>query len=280
VIAATRLGFPISTTHALTGAILGTGMMASESVNIPALGSGFILPLLLSPVLAIFLATVVYTGLRSARTTLGIHKESCICVAPDMEDALPSGTGVMALQRKVPSVSLLVEDQQVCDQLYGGHLLGFRVQSVIDAVHFLSAGFVSFARGLNDTPKIAAALLVIRGLNVPLSVGAIAVAMALGGILSARRVADTMSTKITTMSHGQGLASNLTTGALVLLASVFGLPVSTTHVSVGALAGIGWMNGGANGGVLRGIGLSWLLTLPFATVCSAVVWWLLRFLNG
>src|SRR6476659_7551061 len=53
VIAATRFGFPISTTHALTGAIVGCGLVAvGMGVNFAALGKGFVLPLLLSPVLA------------------------------------------------------------------------------------------------------------------------------------------------------------------------------------------------------------------------------------
>ena len=143
----------------------------------------------------------------------------------------------------------------------------------MDGLHFLSAGVVSFARGLNDTPKIAGMLLAIRALDIRLGTGALAMAMAIGGLLSAARVAETMSVKITTMNHGQGLAANLATGVLVIAASLFGLPVSTTHVSVGALVGIGLTRREANAGVLRGIALSWLLTLPCAGLSAALVWW-------
>src|SRR6266508_6920392 len=62
VIIATLTGFPISTTHALTGAIMGCGFVAvGLQVNLSALGKGFFLPLLLSPVLAIAVAGVLYS---------------------------------------------------------------------------------------------------------------------------------------------------------------------------------------------------------------------------
>jgi len=79
-----------------------------------------------------------------------------------------------------------------------------------------------------------------------------------------------MSLKIAEMNHGQGLAANLATGTLVILASGYGLPVSTTHVSVGALFGIGLITGRANLRVVLGIVLSWVLTLPCAAIFGAL----------
>src|SRR5213595_3481270 len=61
VIIATLTGFPISTTHALTGAIIGSGLLtAGSEVNLRTLGRSFLLPLLLSPVLAVILAALLY----------------------------------------------------------------------------------------------------------------------------------------------------------------------------------------------------------------------------
>src|SRR3954468_22213491 len=80
VILATRLGFPISTTHALTGAIVGCGLTAvGTGVNFAALGKNFLLPLLLSPLLAIVLGPLLYLVLRSLRLICGVKKELCIC---------------------------------------------------------------------------------------------------------------------------------------------------------------------------------------------------------
>lgn len=277
VIIATRLGFPVSTTHALTGAIMGGGLIASgTNVNFESLGKGFFLPLLLSPLLATILASAFYMLFRFLRIRLGISKEWCVCVG-EMEQLvpIPQPASIMALQAAtVPILDVHAGSMAACKERYAGRFLGLESQNVIDGLHFLSAGVVSFARGLNDTPKIAAMLLAIRVLDIRLGIVGLAVAMAIGGLLSAARVAETMSVRITSMNHGQGFAANLTIGILVILASLFGLPVSTTHVSVGALVGIGLTRREANTGVLRGIALSWLLTLPFAALSAATVWWL------
>jgi PiT family inorganic phosphate transporter len=84
-----------------------------------------------------------------------------------------------------------------------------------------------------------------------------------------------MSKKITQMNHGQGFSANFCTGILVILASVFGLPVSTTHVAVGSLFGIGLTSGKANPKVMMGIVLSWIITLPCAAAISAAVYWVI-----
>jgi len=181
----------------------------------------------------------------------------------------------MVLQGPVPStLTVSAGELRDCAERYTGAFLGIRAQTIMDAAHFLSAGIVSFARGLNDTPKIAAMLLVARALDIRWGLVAIAVAIAIGGLLSAARVAETMSHRITEMNHGQGLAANLSTGLLVILASTYGLPVSTTHVSVGSLFGIALIARKANVKVVIGIVLSWLLTLPCGALISGIVYWL------
>src|ERR1700716_3406015 len=73
VIVATLTGFPVSTTHALTGAIVGAGLVAvGTGVNVQSLGGGFLLPLALSPILAVALAAGCYFVLRFLRLQLGI----------------------------------------------------------------------------------------------------------------------------------------------------------------------------------------------------------------
>jgi inorganic phosphate transporter, PiT family len=267
VIAATRLGFPVSTTHALLGAMVGVGLMVSGAqINLHALSGGFVLPLLLSPFLAGILAASLYLSFRFARISLGITKEWCICVGQvEHLVAIPQPVSAMSLQAEVlPVLDSHAGNTADCRARYAGRLMGVEIRKLMDALHFLSAGVVSFSRGLNDTPKIAALLLAVQVLDMRIGIGTLATAMTIGGLLSAARVANTMSVRITTINHGQGFAANLATGILVILASLFGLPVSTTHVSVGALAGIGLGMRQTNPGVLRGIALSWLLTLPCA----------------
>jgi PiT family inorganic phosphate transporter len=85
-----------------------------------------------------------------------------------------------------------------------------------------------------------------------------------------------MSQKITRLNHGQGFTSNLATALLVIFASRLGLPVSTTHVSVGSLFGIGLVTRQADLRVVMGIVLSWVLTLPIAAILAGGSYWLLK----
>ncbi len=147
---------------------------------------------------------------------------------------------------------------------------------MIDTCHFMSAGIVSFARGLNDTPKIFSLILIIEYFSIQGGMITIAIAMALGGLLNSQKVAVTMSEKITSMNHAQGLSANILTGILVIAASWFGLPVSTTYVSVGSIFGVGLINKKANKRVFYHILLSWILTLPTAAIISGIAYRLLQ----
>jgi len=152
----------------------------------------------------------------------------------------------------------------------------------------LAICFLAYSNGANDNfkgvaslfgsrtaPKITAMLLAVQALDVRWGTLAVAVAMVIGGLLNARKVADTMSRRITPLNHGQGFAANLSTGVLVTLASTYGLPVSTTHVSVGSLFGISLTARTANAPVMRAIMLSWLLTLPCGAVLGGLVYWMI-----
>lgn len=214
---ATWLGFPVSTTHALTGGLLGAGLWVDAvRVNWGRLWSAFAVPLLLGPLVAMLLGTVLYFLLRR------LH------LAPDHRTR------------------------------------------TLDALHFLSAGTVCFARGMNDTPKMAALLGGMAFFGGLESMGLIALAMTLGGLLSARRVAETLAHRITDMNPGQGFAANLTTALLVILGSVKGLPLSTTHVTVGALLGIGVTTRQAKWKNVIPVLLAWIITVPCAAVLSAL----------
>ena len=281
VILATLTGFPISTTHALTGAIIGCGLVAvGPAVNFAALGKGFVLPLLLSPVLAIAMAGTLYILFRALRLATGISKEWCICLGAEERVLAIPQPSALALRAAPSAVTLTINEQENCRMRYAGSFLGVGAQQVMDAGHFLSAGIVSFARGLNDTPKIVALLLLWKTLDIRWGFAAIAASMAIGGLLNARKVAETMSKKITAMNHGQGFTANLTTAILVVLASLYGLPVSTTHVSVGSLFGIGLTTGQANARVVNAIVLSWLITLPCAAILAGSIYWMTTFLHS
>lgn len=277
VILATVTGFPISTTHSLIGGMAGGGLMAAGAdLNLGVLGTAFFLPLLLSPLIAILLTIPLYKMGRGLSTRFGVTKESCVCVAPGQfvpVSAFADSRGALTPETGNPGRLVTVGTVASCMDKYSGSVWGITAQRLIDNVHYVSAAAVSFARGLNDGPKIVGLLLVIEALNLQVSMLAVAIAMAIGGWLSAHKVAITMSKKISRMNDGQALTANLVTAFMVIFASRFGLPVSTTHVSVGAITGIGIVNGSAEKAVIGGILMSWLLTLPIAAAISASAYW-------
>lgn len=281
VLLATLLGLPVSTTHALTGALAGAGLLAAGmQLDLAHLGARFLAPLLLGPLLAVLLTIIFYRTLRAFARRFDIKRESCICVGargfiPVRQ--LQYNAAIRQLTLPAPTVDIAVGAREDCAERYQGSLLGISAHWMVNTLHYLSAAMVSFARSLNDTPKIVGLLLVVQALNLEFGILVIATAMAAGGLLNARKVAITMSKRISRMNEGQALAANMVTGVLVILASRFGLPVSTTHVSVGAISGIGLLNGSAHKGVIRGILASWLLTLPVAAIIGALVYALAGF---
>jgi PiT family inorganic phosphate transporter len=270
VLLATRFGFPVSTTHALTGALLGAGvsLAGASQVSYATLASSFFLPLLLSPLLALGLAALIHSAARWTRHALGVSEEMCVCVGGVSQLAtLVPGAGMVEL---ASGLRVTVDTLESCESRYVGTVLGFSVQRLLDRLHVLSAGSVGFARGLNDTPKIAALMVAAGALGATSSLGFVALAIAAGGLLAARRVAATMSFGITRLNHGQGFSANLVTGVLVALASPLGLPVSTTQVSCGALFGIGVVSGEARWNTITRILGAWLVTLPLAALLAAL----------
>lgn len=267
VLLATRFGFPISTTHGLIGAMLGAGVSAvGGGVHFAMLGKQFVLPLLLSPMLALVTGGMVYLILKGLRKATGIREETCVCIGGKWHPVADTGIACSAAQ----SLALEVGTTTECERRYHGTFLGIEAKPAMDALHFLSAGAVSFARGLNDTPKIAALLLVAGMIEPHWSLFIVGGAMAAGGLIQARRVAHTMSYKLTDMNSGQGFAANLSTAMLVTSASLHGMPVSTTHVSVGTLLGMGTVTGQAKWKTVIPILASWVITVPVAAVLAAL----------
>jgi PiT family inorganic phosphate transporter len=273
VLLATWTGLPVSTTHALTGGLAGAGLLAAAGQGrFAALGTAFVLPLLFGPVAALLLTILVYPVFRWCRWAAGVTRTSCLCSGASFEEVAVQADGKLLLVRTGALTAGRVSD---CVERYRGRLCGLEAGRLLDGLHLLSGGAVGFARGLNDTPKIVALLLAGEALDPNLGLALVAVVMAAGGVLNARRVAETLSKKITRMNPGQGFTANLVTSVLVAGASRLGLPVSTTHVAVGALFGIGTINRTAKARTILTILLAWVTTLPIGAALAAVSYLLL-----
>lgn len=290
---ATVLGMPTSTTHALTGALVGVGLVASPGnpggIHWNTLATKFAQPLLLSPILAIAAAAILYPIFSRLRRRLDVGSQTCVCIgrqAPQPATILADGTAILkgrGCGSGGGELTVRMDDVDQCVERYDGHCLGVRAQSIVDSVHWLSGGAVCFARAVNDTPKIAALLLASGASGAAWAhdnthgvLLLITAAVVVGGLIQSRKVAETMSRNITQLNTGQGLTANLVTAALVLGASRLGVPVSTTHVSCGSIFGISAVNGRRNWSTITGILITWITTLPLGLALGAVIYWLLR----
>lgn len=275
VFIATKIGMPISTTHGLVGALFGAGIMAIGSdFNFTKLTKTFLVPLIVSPLMAAILSLLLYIIFRFVRKKLNITKNSGVYIdqQQDTETLSVSAHNMSA----IPATKVTTSVSHTKVETYNGKLLGITAQKILDNLHYLSAGVVSFARGLNDTPKIVGLLLIINSLDIKWGMIAVAITMALGGLINAKKVGIIMSKKITPMNSGQGFTANMITGLLVTTASIHGLPVSTTHVSVGSIFGIGSVTKKADPKMISKILLSWVLTLPTAAIASGLLFKLLQ----
>lgn len=264
VFLATLLSFPISTTHALTGALVGAGLVqARGDVHFSVLGAAFFLPLVVSPLAAMLFAAILYPAAHWLRVRAGVRRETCVCLNREWVPVAMAPDGSASVAEAKLEIA-------TCQERYQGTIFSVTAHGVLDGAHYLSAGAVSFARGLNDTPKIVALLVAAQAMNLRGGMVLVGLAMGLGAVLQARKVAETMSHRITRMNHGQGFSANLVTAALVILASRFGLPVSTTHVSCGSLFGIGAVTRQAQWKTIGTVLLAWVVTLPIAAVLAAI----------
>ena len=257
---ATRLGFPISTTHAIMGGLIGSALASGESIALAHLGTQFILPLMSSPIIAAVLGYVAYRFSPKYRL-----ETDCICIV----EATPALNGT-ALAQTAMMPRRIIGSKAEC-QVHGDAIASVSISAVLDRVHIASAIAICFARALNDTPKLAALFLGAGVLSTWNSAIAITAAMVAGGFLLSRRVAETMSLKLSDIGSFQGTVANLVTSGVVMTASAFALPVSTTHVSVGSIIGSGKATDTLDIRTVRAVILSWVVTLPVAIISAALV---------
>lgn len=157
-------------------------------------------------------------------------------------------------------------------------------------LQLISAALYSLGHGGNDAQKtmgIIAVLLYSQGLlggefSVPLWVVlSCQAAMGLGTLLGGWRIVHTMGSKITRLTPAQGFCAE-TGGAITLfLATIGGIPVSTTHTITGAIVGVGASRrlSAVRWNVASSIVIAWFITLPSAGLISALSYWLVSLLH-
>jgi len=268
VLIATRTGLPVSTTHAIVGSLVGVAAVAYgvDGVRWSALAGKVALPLLLTPLLALGLVTILLKATKRFAGPGLAQMPDCLCaeVTPG-EPVLGSASSTVAHAASVMRLHLVVATQNSCavDRPQTARL-------TLDHLHWFTAGAASFARGMNDAPKIVALVLAASALQGATAVGSrvlfvlVTTGMVLGSLVGGRRITRVLAEKVTPMDHREGFLANLVTAGLVTAGATLGLPMSTTHVSSGGIIGAGIQRSSLNTKTLREIALAWVITLPAA----------------
>lgn len=153
--------------------------------------------------------------------------------------------------------------------------------------------YVAFSHGANDVSNSIAPVLgifivmktgaipnVLDAMSIPIWILLLGGAgMALGIILLGHKVMATLGNKITLMTNSRGFSVDFSTATTVVLASILGMPISTTHAATGSVIGVGLdrIHGGLNIGLLVKILAAWLITVPAAAAITILFYHVLNF---
>jgi PiT family inorganic phosphate transporter len=315
---ATTRGWPVSTTHSIVGAIVGfaiagigmdavkwdkIGQIAASWVVSPMLG-GLIAMLLMLSIRKLILNAdnpfesakrwgplyVFLVGWIVSLVTLfkGLkHLDLHLTTAESLIGATVIGV-VTALIGKLMINRVKVQPEADRDFHFAS------VERVFVPMMIFTACAMAFAHGSNDVangigPMAAVVSIVQSGGEVAQKATLPAWILILGGVgivaglaTMGYRVMQTIGTRITELTPTRGYCATLAAASTVVLASKTGLPVSTTHIAVGAVMGVGLVRGiGAlDLRVIGNIILSWLVTLPAGAILAAVFFFILRAIFG
>ncbi len=302
---ASSLGWPVSTTHSIVGAVVGFGFIAggADAVNwgkvgfiamswvvSPVLGglmaygifrfitiyifdkrnpvaqSKKLVPFLVFVVFVILAISMVYKGLKNLKLNL------------DFQDALLISLIVGAISfviakilvRKVKAVSPDDISQQFIS-----------TEHIFKFLQVITAFYVAFAHGANDVANavgpLAAVVSILNSGSVEMKVQMPLWILAMGGtciviglLIWGMRVMETVGKKITEITPSRGFSAEFAAATVVLACSKMGLPISTTHTLVGSVIGVGLARGLAslNLNIIQKIVVSWFATIPFTAVLA------------
>ncbi|MEZ9821711.1 inorganic phosphate transporter [Shewanella sp. 10N.286.45.A1] len=314
LIAASALGWPVSTTHSIVGAIVGfaavgvgtdavewgkVGGIVGSWVVTPAI-SGFIAFMIFQSVQKLIFNTdnplenakryvpfyMALAGFVMSLVTItkglkhvGLHFSNLEAYALAVVIAGLVGVGGMI------AIKRLKMDSKADRQTQFGN-----VEKVFAILMVVTACCMAFAHGSNDVanaigPLAAVVSVVNSGGEISSKAPLVwwilplgAVGIVLGLAIFGKRVMQTIGKNITHLTPSRGFAAELAAASTVVIASGTGLPISTTQTLVGAVLGVGMARGIAaiNIGVVRNIVVSWVVTLPAGAALSIMFFFMIK----
>lgn len=318
LLVASYLGWPVSTTHSIIGAIVGFALVAvgTEAIQwgkvagivgswivTPAI-SGFIAYLIFMSAQKLIFDTdsplnnakryvPIYMGLAAFVMALVTIKKGLKHVGLEL-GAVEGYSIAIAAAVAVAILGKVLIARLKIDPAADKEMQFNNVEKVFAILMIVTACCMAFAHGSNDVanaigPLAAVVSIVQHDGEIVKKSALVWWILPLGGLgiviglaILGKKVIKTIGEGITHLTPSRGFAAELAAASTVVIASGTGLPISTTQTLVGAVLGVGMARGIAalNLGVVRNIVVSWVITLPVGAVLAIVIYYVLTAIFG
>lgn len=317
---ATSRGLPVSSSHAVVGAIAGFSCVAIgiEAIDWSSIGTitiAWVITPLVSGAIAALFYSIIKRWILEQNDPLSQLNEwipwlSSVLLAVFGVIVLPAVSQpiYVFLQQKL-GIDIPAHDLPILFGVLAATALTFTSWRQLDGVQqstiqnpverqlakfqLLSACFVAFAHGSNDVGNAIAPLAAINyinltgtvpinGITIPIWILILGGAGIVAGLaVWGKKVIATIGEGIISLQPSAGFCAELATATTILLASRFGLPVSTSHALVGGVVGIGLVQGSKSiqFKTVQGILLAWLITVPAGAILGAGIFAIMHLLN-
>ena len=304
LLVASYMGWPVSTTHSIIGAIIGFACVSvgTEAVDWSSV-QGIVGSWLITPVISGLFAYMIFISAQRLIFDTENPLFNAKRFVPIYMFITTMVIALVTIKKGLKHIGLHLSNVEAwvwsagfsAIIMVGGYLYinkkfanreddhGFAgVEGIFTVLMIITACAMAFAHGSNDVANAIGPLSAVVSTvqNMGEITGKTQIAwwiLPLGGIgiviglaTLGRRVMETVGTGITELTPSRGFAAQLATACTVVLASGTGLPISTTQTLVGAVLGVGFARGiGAlNLGVVRNIVASWIVTLPAGAILA------------
>jgi len=314
LLVASTLGWPVSTTHSIVGAIVG---FAVVGIGVDVVDWGRIASIVsswvVSPLLAGTIGYLLFMSVQklilgtsdpflNAKRYVPVYiflAGFVVALVTLLKGLKHLGLGFTTQQSYLLAVTIAVVFAVIgkffIDRIRYNPALDEKfhftnVERVFSVLMVFTACAMAFAHGSNDVANaigpVAAVVSIVQSGGDVGSESAVSIwILLLGGtgivvglLMYGKRVMNTVGNEITELTPSRGFAATLAAASTVVLASGTGLPISTTHTLVGAVLGVGLARGmsALNLKVVRNIFMSWLITLPAGAILAIIFFFLFR----
>lgn len=315
LVIASYLGWPVSTTHSIVGAIIGFSVVgvSADAVNWSKVG-GIVGSWIVTPMLSGILAYIIFQSaqrlilgtdkpLQNAKRYVPVYmalagfvlslvtiKKGLKHVGLELGSSANEFLLAIAIAVAVGVVGMIAISRLKFDE-NAAHDEQFKnVEKVFAILMVITACCMAFAHGSNDVANAIGPLAAVVGTvendgEIVKKTALVWWILPLGGFgivaglaLFGKKVMGTIGKGITHLTPSRGFAAELAAAATVVIASGTGLPISTTQTLVGAVLGVGMARGIAaiNMAVVRNIIVSWVITLPVGAGLAIVFFYMFK----